>query len=382
MKPRVLVTALLAVLLVGVTGISACQPQVVEKEKIVKETVEVVKAETVVEEKVVTPTAEAAEYWNADDVATGTGADKCQPLAALPKKPSQPWKIGVVGFNNAHPFHGTFQKGAKDAAAFYGAEFVDMDAAGQGGSAIVDLAETMMTQGVDAIGVLGQGMDVIDPIGASAQEKGILFIPADSGKTEYSAFTYGVSDALSGKRGGEVLAKGVKEVWGAGVKELFFIEATHTGIPACVARTGGAAQAFKEAMGLDDEHVLQMDAAAGNVSDMIKAILTAHPNAQFAMIPCWDQLGVDPWNVAREAGRGADVMLVTLGGDKPYADLLITKPQNYYGYVEFQPYCEGWGWAETALALLEGERVVPYVPRMVTTLDTIEARYEELYGSQ
>jgi hypothetical protein len=135
-------------------------------------------------------------------------------------------------------------------------------------------------------------------------------------------------------------------------------------------------------MGLDDEHVLQMDAAAGNVSDMIKAILTAHPNAQFAMIPCWDQLGVDPWNVAREAGRGADVMLVTLGGDKPYADLLITKPQNYYGYVEFQPYCEGWGWAETALALLEGERVVPYVPRMVTTLDTIEARYEELYGSQ
>ena len=380
MKRRLLVV-LVAVVLVGLTGVAACQPKVVEKEKVVKETVVVEKAQTVIEERLVTPTPESGEYWKADEVAAGTGADKCQPLASLPKKPSRPWKIGVVGFNNAHPFHGTFQKGARDAAAFYGAEFVDMDAAGQGGSAIVDLAETMMTQGVDAIGVLGQGMAVVDPIGASAQEKGILFIPADSGKTEYSPFTYGVSDALSGKRGGELLAKGVKEVWGAGANELFFIEATHTGIPACVARTGGAAAAFKEAMGLDDEHVLQMDAAAGNVSDMIKAILTAHPNAQFAMIPCWDQLGVDPWNVAREAGRGADVMLVTLGGDKPYADLLITKPQNYYGYVEFQPYCEGWGWTETALALLEGERVVPYVPRMVTTQDTIEERYEELYGA-
>jgi len=73
------------------------------------------------------------------------------------------------------------------------------------------------------------------------------------------------------------------------------------------------------------------------------------------------------------------VMLVTLGGDKPYADLLLTKPENYYGYVEFQPYCEGWGWAETAIALLEGIPVVPYVPRNVTTQDTIDARFQELY---
>ena len=70
-------------------------------------------------------------------------------------------------------------------------------------------------------------------------------------------------------------------------------------------------------MGLDDEHMIKMDNAAGAVTDLIKAILTAHPDAAFGIIPCWDQLGVDPYNVARESGRGADMMLVTLGGDKP-----------------------------------------------------------------
>jgi ABC-type sugar transport system substrate-binding protein len=382
MKKIQIIIAIVMLMAVILSACASPTPEVI-KETII-ETVEVkvietqqVEVEKVVE-KVVEVTAVPSEIWAPADVTAATGNEKCTPLAALPKTLSKAKKIGFVGANNAHPFHGTVQKGIEDAAKFYGVEFVNMDAAG---NPVLDLAETMMTQDVQAIGVLGQGMDTIDPIGASAQEKGILFIPADSGKTEYSPYTYGVADALSGKRGGELLAEGVKKKmegdWAG--RELFFLEATYNAIPACVARTGGAKKAFVEAMGLDEEHVIQFDAAVGTIADMIQATLTAHPEAVFGMIPCWDQLGVDPWNVAKEAGRGADVMLVTLGGDKPYADLLITKPENYYGYVEFQPYCEGWGWAETAIALLEGIPVVPYVPRNVTTQDTIDTRYKELY---
>jgi ABC-type sugar transport system substrate-binding protein len=366
----------------------ACAPavtptaQVIESTKLV-ETTKIVESTTIVEStKLVEVTVAPSAAWEAADVTAATGPDKCKPLAALPKRFKTPGlKIGFVGANNANPFHGTFQKGARDAAKFYGVEFVDMDAAG--GTNLLDLATTMLTQGVKATGVLGQGMDAIDPIGAAAQEKGVLFIPADSGKTEYSPYTYGVSDALSGKRGGELLAEGVKIAQGNewNGKELFFLEATYTSIPACVNRTGGAAKAFKAAMNLDDKHMLKMDGAAGNVTDIIKTILTAHPKAVFGMIPCWDQLGVDPWNAARESKRGDDVMLVTLGGDKPYADLLVSNPKNYYGYVEFQPYCEGWGWTETALAAIEGVPFTPYVPRMVTTIDNIKTRYIDLYGA-
>ena len=353
------------------------QVQVV-KETSVVETTKIVESTTIVE-----VTAVPSETWAAEDVIAATGVEKCQPLATLPKVFKQPLKIGFVGFNNAHPFHGAFQKGAEDAAKFYGAEFVNMDAAGNGGG-IIDLASTMMSQDVMALGVLGQGPDTYEPIAVTAQEKKIVFIPADSGKSEYSPYSYGIPDTISGKTGGELLVTGIKERQAAEWKdkEVFFIEATHTAIPACVNRTGGAAKAVKAGLGLDDEHMLKMDNATGAVTDLIKSILTAHPDAAFGLIPCWDQLGIDPYNVARESGRGADIMLVTLGGDQPPADLLVTKPEGYYGYVEFQPYCEGWGWTETALSVLEGTQFVPYAPRRVTTQADIEARYQELYGAK
>ena len=62
-----------------------------------------------------------------------------------------------------------------------------MDAAGNGG-VVIDLARTMMTQGVLALGASGQGPDTFEPIAATAQEKKIVFIPADSGKSEYSPY--------------------------------------------------------------------------------------------------------------------------------------------------------------------------------------------------
>jgi ABC-type sugar transport system substrate-binding protein len=370
-------------------AVVACgAPATVPTPQVIKETVvvsqEITKEVQVTSEvKVeVTSTPENVEFWTPEDVAKGTGIEQCSTLATLPKKFTQPWKIGFVGFNNAQPFHGAFQKGAADAAKFYGVEFVNMDAAGNAG-AIIDLANTMMSQKVQALGVLGQGPDVYDPVAAAAQEQKITFIPADSGKSDYSPYTYGIPDSVTGKTGGELLVKGVKERQAADWKdkEFFFLEATYTSIPACVSRTGGAAKAVMAGLGLDDKHMIQLDGVKGNVSDLIKAQLTAHPNATFGLIPCWDQLGIDPYNVAREAKRGGDIMLVTLGGDQPPADLLVTKPQGYYGYVEFQPYCEGWGWTESALAILEGEQFQPYAPRRTTTQDTIEARYKELYGA-
>jgi ABC-type sugar transport system substrate-binding protein len=386
-KARIL--TIVAVVLTCILLLEACGPaatptaQIVEQTKLVEATQIVESTKLVETTKIVnvevTPT--QSDVWAAADVTKACGTYGCIPLATLPKTFKKPLKIGFVSANEANPFHGAFQQGAKDAAKFYGVQFVDMDAAG--GTNMLDLANTMLTQGVMAIGILGQGMDAVDPIGAAAQDKHVVFIPADSGKTDYSPYTYGVADALSGKRGGELLAEGVKKAqagdWAG--KELFFIEATYTAIPACVNRTGGAAKAFQAAMNLDDKHMLKMDAAVGTVTDIIKTILTAHPKAVFGMIPCWDQLGVDPWNVARESKRGDDVMLVTLGGDKPFADLLVSHPKNYYGYVEFQPYCEGWGWVETALAILDGETFTAYVPRTVTTQDTIDARYVALYGA-
>ena len=97
--------------------------KVVETKEVIKEVV-----------KEVTPTAETVEFWTPEEVTAATGAEKCTALATLPKKLTKATKIGFVGANNAHPFHGLVQKGIADAAKFYGVEFVDMDAAGNPGA--------------------------------------------------------------------------------------------------------------------------------------------------------------------------------------------------------------------------------------------------------
>src|SRR5688572_2950164 len=355
--PRLLLVALVVVLVV-----TACAPAATA---------------TIVPATVAVATAQP-ESWTAEDVSAACGVEKCQALALLPKQFSQPWKLAFVNANAGNPFHGEFSRGIAAAAEFYGVEFVEADAAGGAPNVFVDLADTLLLQGPDAIGVLGQGPDTFEPIGASAQDKNIIFLPADSGKSEYSSYIYGIPDGLAGRTAGALLAEGAQERLAGDWKdrELFFVEFTYSTIPACVNRTAGFRTAFAEAMALDADHLIMADAGTGQAApDLMAAALTAHPDAVFALTGCWDQLGIDPFNAAREAGRGDDVLLVTMGGDKPTADVLVTKPEGYYGYIEWQPFAEGWGWAETALAILEGIPVKPYQPRFITTQENIEQRY-------
>jgi ABC-type sugar transport system substrate-binding protein len=376
-----------AMLACGVLALAGCAapptPQViretvvVEVEKPVEKTVE----QTVVVEATSAPAAPVAS-WTAEEVAAATGKDACPQLATLPKQFKESWKLGFVSPNKGHPFFGVWSQAMSDASKFYGVEFVEVDVAGDY-TKKQDLLETLLLSNPNVVGNGGTGPDIYEGLAARAQEAGVTFIGIDNGPSAYSPYVYGIPDAFAGKTGAELLIKGVEERQQADWKdkELFFIEFTHKGIPACVNRTGGAVQAFKAHFKLDDEHVLLADVATGqSATDLIKAILTANPNAVFAMIPCWDGLGIEPYNAAKDSGREADIMLVTLGGDKPPADLLVTKPQGYYGYVEFQPYCEGWGWVEASLATLEGLPFQPYQTRRVTTQADIDARYRELYG--
>jgi hypothetical protein len=269
-----------------------------------------------------------------------------------------------------------------EAAKFYGADFTELDAAGDY-TKLPDLFETLLLSKPAVGGTGGVGAEG-EAIALRAQEEGVTYIGLDTGPSAYSPYTYGVPDAFAGKAGAELLIKGVEERVASDWKdrELFFIEFTHLGVPACIPRTGAAATAFKDHFKLDAEHVLKADLATGQTAaDLVTTILTAHPKAVFAMIPCWDGIGIEPYNTAKDLGREGDVMLVTLGGDKSVADVLITKPKGYYGYVEFQPFCEAWGWVETALAIKEGVTFRPYQTRRTTTQADIDARYAELYGA-
>ena len=329
------------------------------------------------------PAAQASvEKWTADDVKNATGKDQCTPVAQLPKTFKQPWKLAFLQPNKGNPFWGAVGQSMANAAKFYGVDFTEIDSAGDA-TKYPDLLETALLKKPNVIGNGGSGPETYEALAARAQEVGTTWLGFDNGPSAYSPYTYGIPDNFAGKTGAELLIKGVEDRQKADWKgkEVFFIEFTHKGIPACVNRTGGAVQAFKSHFKLDDKHVLLVDVATGqSAADGIKAVLTAHPDGVFGLIPCWDGLGIDAYNAAKDAGREKNILMVTLGGDKPPADLLVTKPMSYYGYVEFQPACEGWSWVETALAIQEGVPFQPYQTRRVTTQADIDARYKELYG--
>jgi len=324
--------------------------------------------------------AQGPETYSADEIKKATGVEQCSQLAQLPKKFAKPWKLGFINPNKAQSFWGQVSVGMNAAAKFYNITFNEMDSAG---GTDIELFETLLLNQPDVVGT--HNAADFQAVAARALEKQIPYIGFDNGQTEYSPYVYGVPNAFAGEKGAELLIKGVEERQKTDWKdrEMFFLEFTHNGIPACVARTGAAAKKFKEHFKLDDKHVIQLDVSTGKTDvDMMLATLTAHPTAVFAMIPCWDGLGIAPYNAAVEAKRDADVMLVTLGGDKPPAELLLTKPKGYYGYIEFQPFCEGWGWVESALAIAEGVRFQPYQTRRAVTQADIDQRYKELYGDK
>ena len=365
-RKRFLLAAL--VLALSALLLAACETQTVE-----------VEVTRVVD---VTATPRAVTYHDAAAVEAQTAPHQCQPLATLPTEFSQPWRLGFINPNLAHPFFGEWSGAMKSAAEFYGVEFFESDAAGDYATE-PDLLETLLLNDLSIVGA--HGPNVYEGLALRALDEGIQFIGIDNGPSEYTPIVYGIPDGIAVMRGAELLVEGVRkrmeDDWAG--RELFFIELTHGGIPACVTRTGSAASTFQEAMGLDDDHVLLADLTTGrSAEDMVNDTMTANPDGVFAMIPCWDGLGIGPYNAVAEAGNEADVMLVTLGGDEPPAKFLKTRPMGYYGFIEFQPYCEGWGWVEVALATLEGLPFETYQVRKAITQETVDQRYAELYESE
>jgi ABC-type sugar transport system substrate-binding protein len=370
--------------------LAACQPKtVIVEREIEKEVTKIVEREiekevtTVVEkEVVVTAVPEVVEYWDPADVTAASGPEKCVPVATLPKTLSGDWKLGFVHMLKSHPFHGVVGMGAVDAAAFYGVEIVEGDTGGSGGTAMIEVANTVLLENPDVIGFIGQGPATRDPIAQAAYDNGTILLGIDSGKSDWSPYVYGIGDARSGSIAGDLMVEGLEERMAGDWKgrELFFVEMTHSAIAICLDRTGSLRDKVVAAHELDEEHVLQADMAAVDVTAFLLDQLTAHPDGVFAFTGCWDGMAIAPYNAAKEAGREEDLMLVTMGGDQTPAEMLACKPVGFYGYLEFQPYCEGWNWVVTALAILEGERYEPYTPQILTTQDTIEERYQALYG--
>jgi ABC-type sugar transport system substrate-binding protein len=320
------------------------------------------------------PTSDA---WTAQDIAGASAPEKCSPVATLPKQRQNQWALGFIAPNQTHPFFVQRDAGMVAAAKFYDVKYLGLDAAD---ASSYNLLPSLLEQKPDLV---GSHNDVLS-IAAKAQKEKIPFLSADLMPVRFGLHPFGVPDAQAGKLGGELLAQGLQErlagEWKG--KELFFLAFTAKSIPACVTRSSSAAQAVQAKLGIDDAHVSILDPNENHSTPQatLLAAMQEHPEAVFGLIPCWDQLGIDPYQAAAAKGQEQRLLLVTLGGDRSNLEFLKTKPAGYYGVVEFQPFCEGWSWVETAIAILEGVAYKPYMVSNVVTQSNVDARYAELYG--
>jgi len=168
-----------------ITVIETVEKEVqVEVEKTVE--VEVIKEV----EKIVEVTPEAVEYWTPEEVTPNTGPEACVPVASLPKQLSDDYLLAFINVLKSHPFHGVVYKGIEAAAAFYGADLIDGDTAGAGGTAAIEMGNTLLLDKPDVIGIIGQGPDTRDPIAQAAYDAGTIFLSIDSGRSEWSPYVY------------------------------------------------------------------------------------------------------------------------------------------------------------------------------------------------
>ena len=330
-------------------------------------------------EPIIQPSAsQSVETWKAEEIIAASGPEKCQPVASIPRKLKKEWTLAFINPNRTHPFFMQRDAGMSAAAVFYGARYIGLDAVN--GSSY-NLLPGLLEKKPD---LLGSHNDVL-AIAAKAQKENIPFLSVDLMPSKKGFYPYGVPDATAGKLGADLLVEALQERMGGEWinKELFFLGFTAQSIPACVTRTAAAAQAIKDGLKLDDAHVLIIDPNVEKTTaeKVLLLMMTDHPQAVFGLIPCWDQLGIDPYKAVAAAGYESRLLLVTLGGDKSNLEFLKTKPVGYYGLVEFQPYCEGWSWIETALAILVGVPFEPYQVSRTVTQAGVEARYAELYGT-
>jgi ABC-type sugar transport system substrate-binding protein len=321
----------------------------------------------------------AVGEWQTGDIEQATAPERCSPVAVLPKNRQQVWHLGFINPNRTHPFFVQREAGMAAAADFYGVEYTGLDAKNDSSLNLLPDLEAL------APDLVGSHNDVA-AIATAAEKEKIPFLSVDLMPAQPGLTPYGVPNDQAGRMGADLLVQGVKERLASTWKdqEVFFIGLTASSIPACVDRITAAGQAVKAGLGLDEPHLLTIDASGtgGNPSSALLAGIDTHPGAVFALVPCWDQLGIDAYKTAAGVGFADRLLLVTLGGDQSNLQILKTRPAGYYGIVEFQPYCEGWSWVETAIAILEGLPSQPYQISRTVTQANVDARYAELYETQ
>jgi ABC-type sugar transport system substrate-binding protein len=321
--------------------------------------------------------AAGGDRFTPEEVAAATGTHAVTPIYAVPKTLKERYVLAFINPGLNIPFFKSWSDAMKEAAAFYGVDFVETDLQLKYEDTVTHY-ETISARDPDVVGTLTTAGAALK---ARADADGVPIIPIDIA-IEGNPYYLGIPNEKAGRLGGELVAAAAAEKmagdWQG--RNLIYVGLGESTCEPCTIRVEKGLEAVRETIPIADENVVMLD--TGGLVDQAQTrmtdVLTARPNDVMVLVALNDEAGAGALQAIKAANRTQDALMVTLGADRLGRDTLRNDTDGVIvAEVDFNPWAEGWNWVEAAIAVAEGETFAPYDISRIVTRENVDELFPE-----
>lgn len=236
-------------------------------------------------------------------------------------RPGGKVKFGLITQLSVGTYFVTEANGAKAEAKKLGVDLQVVDS-GQNPQKDVTLTQSLITNGVDAVGVVPSNTEIGPRVFRLTDKAKIPLVASDSPLADASgkqAPFVGLDNTGSGKQVGNIMAKLYKEK-GWSPADTYYADIEAPTLQVCMLRTNAEVSVFRKANpSFLSSHVVKVpyDGTPGKATDSMRTAITAHPQAKHWLVSSCNDDGVVGAAKALQgkAFDASNVLGVGLGGD-------------------------------------------------------------------
>lgn len=284
------------------------------------------------------------------------------------KKPDEPVKLGVVLKSLTNEYWQEVERGMKAAAEYYGVDLTVQAASSETShSQQLNIAQTMVGQDFDAYLVSPESTSNLTPAINEMKSKGVPIVNVEDARVEATTFV-GPESLIEGGSAGDFLAEKLPK--GAKVAQ---IEGA-AGSDAAKLRTQGFKDSVASKGSLQLVASVPGDWDARKAYDAATGLMQQHPDLA-GFYANNDTMALGIVKAVADAGRTGKVLVV--GTDGVPSAIKAVQEGTLAATTTPQPFSQGFWSVQSALALLQGETLPPFIatPAKVISKENVSSSY-------
>jgi ABC-type sugar transport system substrate-binding protein len=294
--------------------------------------------------------------YTSDEILAAVKPQTVVPVYAVPKCQSRT-TMAFLDIDASQPFFAEVESGLRAAAKFYGVDLLLTDLHNNPAQTVPQYQQ-VSARHPEVVGTLVNSSE--GALYARTKSDGVPLILLEGSFATPPTKTYTLisptADRAKGAAVGKMLGQEAKKRMADSWKghDLYFVEAGQKSLDVVNKRMTAALAAFRGSVQVPDSRVIEFDTSGKIVETQQKMtdVLTAHPNAVFAVAPLNDEVGTGAQKAIQAAGLTNNAIISLLGGDRLGRDAIRNdKTGLILGAVYANPFQEGWNWIEAGLAV-------------------------------